>query len=280
MLHQIFVLLFSLKVLSCSCRHEIKEGDFLQGKKEFSVRKIARLPAVVSESSGIVPAEIPGNFWTINDSGGEPVLYQVSLKGELISEKKVENTKNIDWEDLTKDNQGNLFIGDFGNNAQNRKNLVIYKLSGNKVEAIKFKYKTQQFNHEEKRIYDCEAFFCLHDKLYLFSKDWSKKHFTYLYELPAIAGSYAIEPKAKAHLKAQITAAAISPDISEFALLAYGKIFFYGIKEGVINFESPKYCMKLAKKQAEALTYLDENTLLLTNEQGDIYQLMKKGVSK
>jgi hypothetical protein len=34
---------------------------------------------------------------------------------------------NIDWED-TKDKNGNLYVGDFGNNDNERKDLCIYKI--------------------------------------------------------------------------------------------------------------------------------------------------------
>ena len=281
MLHQILVLLFSLKIMSCSCRTDMKNEGFLSGKDIFSVRKIAKLPELVNESSGIILSDTLNSFWTMNDSGGEPVLYQVSFEGKLISEKRIEGAKNVDWEDLTKDQSGNLYIGDFGNNAQNRKNLIIYKLKTNDVQPIKFRYQSQNFTPEDEPIYDCEAFFWLNDKLYLFSKDWSKKHFTYLYELPAKTGNYVLEPQARIRLKAQVTSAAVSPSGTEFALLAYGKIFFFGIDKGKVDFSSPKYCMKFAKKQTEALTYLNENTLIVTNEQGNVYLIEKdkKGVS-
>lgn len=269
-------MLFSLKLLSCSCRHERVHEHFLNPKKEYSVKKIAHLPLVVNESSGIVFDEKSKSFWTLNDSGGEEKLYEVSLEdGRLVSEKKIEGTKNIDWEDLTKDNKGNFYIGDFGNNANNRKNLRIYQVRSDGVKEIRFRYRSQKFDSNDERIYDCEAFFWMNEKLYLFSKDWSKKNVTYLYELPANPGEYVLESKSKIYLKAQITSAAVSPDNKEFALLAYGKLFFFGIENGEVDFSIPKYCMKLAKKQAEGLTYLDENTLLLTNEQGDVYKIKK-----
>jgi hypothetical protein len=35
---------------------------------------------------------------------------------------------NIDWEDITKDKDGNLYVGDFGNNDNERKVYVFTKL--------------------------------------------------------------------------------------------------------------------------------------------------------
>jgi hypothetical protein len=40
----------------------------------------------------------------------------------------VENTENHDWEDITQDAAGNIYIGDFGNNENDRQNLSILKV--------------------------------------------------------------------------------------------------------------------------------------------------------
>jgi sugar lactone lactonase YvrE len=40
----------------------------------------------------------------------------------------VENAENNDWEDITKDIHGNIYVGDFGNNDNDRQNLSILKL--------------------------------------------------------------------------------------------------------------------------------------------------------
>jgi hypothetical protein len=34
-------------------------------------------------------------------------------------------TANIDWEDITKDKDGNLYVGDFGNNDNERKFMYL-----------------------------------------------------------------------------------------------------------------------------------------------------------
>ena len=39
------------------------------------------------------------------------------------------NALNIDWEDLTSDSIGNIYIGDFGDNKKERKTYVIYKVN-------------------------------------------------------------------------------------------------------------------------------------------------------
>ena len=57
----------------------------------------------------------------------DPAIYYISYTGEIIKKRNIINSKNKDWEDITKDNKF-LYIGDFGNNLNNRKDLKIYKV--------------------------------------------------------------------------------------------------------------------------------------------------------
>jgi hypothetical protein len=216
-------------------------------------------------------------FWTHNDSGGKPEIYEIDLAGNLHNTLPIPNTQNIDWEDITKDNAGNLYIADIGNNTNTRRNLTIYKvapLPPYSVEKINFHYADQsQFPPKpEEMNFDSESLFWANDSLYFFSKNRGKKLVS-IYTIPAKAGEYAVIPKAQISIKGMVTGAAISPSGTEFALLVYGKVLFFEVNQGNINFSKPKYCMKFAHKQTEAITYLSEDKLLITNEQGQIFLL-------
>lgn len=86
---------------------------------------IAKLPHEISESSGIVVAD-SNLVWTMNDSGGGNAIFLVNSQGELLKTLLLNATQNHDWEDLTSDS-AYLYIGDFGNNANRRRDLAIYK---------------------------------------------------------------------------------------------------------------------------------------------------------
>ena len=88
---------------------------------------ITTLPYALKEVSGISIDKKSELFWMINDGGNKERLYGVSTDGKIIEEIKVD-AKNHDWEDLTKDDKGNIYIGDFGNNQNRRKNLKILKI--------------------------------------------------------------------------------------------------------------------------------------------------------
>jgi hypothetical protein len=64
-----------------------------------------------------------------NDGGNAPMIYFLNPNsGKIIKRVVLKNTKNVDWEDMAL-NGNYLYIGDFGNNNNKRKNLTIYRFS-------------------------------------------------------------------------------------------------------------------------------------------------------
>ncbi|MBL6943693.1 MAG: T9SS C-terminal target domain-containing protein, partial [Bacteroidales bacterium] len=85
------------------------------------------LPPEIQESSGL--AYFNEKLWTINDSGGLPVIYAFdTIVGQIVQRIIVDNAINIDWESLATDDDY-IYIGDFGNNLGNRDDLAIYIVS-------------------------------------------------------------------------------------------------------------------------------------------------------
>ncbi len=267
---KLYYLLFTFKTATCSCSDEYKNGF---ERSRYSITEIGEMPPQVNENSGL-EITAKNEFWTHNDSGGEAKIYKVTGEGKLLDSLEIREATNVDWEDLTQDDKGNLYIGDFGNNRQNRKDLTIYKAKANKTERITFRYADQTAFPANPPKFDCEAMFWYKDSLYVFTKNYTKKnHVTQLYALPDKAGDYEISPKGSWQIKTMVTAADVSPDGKEFALLTYGKVLIFNIVNGEINFSSPKTCFKTHRKQTEALVYFDEQTLIFSNEQQKIYRL-------
>ncbi|MFT4032803.1 MAG: hypothetical protein QM669_10315 [Siphonobacter sp.] len=238
------------------------------------------MPSVVNENSGLATASGKPTFWTHNDSGGKPELYEVDMQGTLLRTLHFPALKNVDWEEVSRDERGTLYIGDIGNNQNMRRDLTIYKIpepvldttSQPGIGKITFQYEDQKaFPPERKEMnFDCEAFFFANDSLYLFSKNRGDHHVK-LYTLPAVPGQHVAKVKDRIELKGMVTAADISPDRKTFAVLTYGKIFFFGIHQGQINFSDPLHCLKVGRGQIEGLVYVTNNTLLMSNEQGNMY---------
>lgn len=274
-MHKLIYWLFFAKMKMATCIPERVHSGFSKVKNPIQISKIGQMPSVINEGSGIIPTGNGLSFYTHNDGGSLPEVFEINEQGNLLATKKIPDANNTDWEDITIDNKNNLYIGDFGNNANTRKDLNIIKYSSTgSSEKIEFELADQKTFPPKKseRNFDIEAFFWASDSLYLFSKNRGQKN-TNLYKIPAQKGQYKLLPSASILLKANITGASISPNKSQFALLSYGKIFIFGIENQSISFQKPLFCFKAALKQAEGITYLSENELLITNEQGEIFKI-------
>ena len=269
--------LFYLKISTCNCTSEVKNSKFSSGGHFYQVSKAIKLPSEVNEGSGLMRSSNDSTLWTLNDSGGKPEIYEIMKQGKLLKTLPIPNVKNQDWEEITRDDKGNLFIGDFGNNENIRKDLVIYKFPENQpdeLEKINFHYADQKaFPPNKKNLnFDCEAFFALGDSLYLFSKNRGDKSVK-LYAMPSRAGNYTLVPQEKIFLKTMVTGAAISPNKKIFALLTYGKVFLFYIDNQGVSFKKPLLCIKFAHKQTEGITFLTDETMMISNEEREMFEV-------
>ncbi len=87
------------------------------------------------ENSGIVKSrQFPDLYWLHNDSGDEPRVYPIHGDGtDYKSARSSERMGvllgaaiNVDWEDITVNESGQLIVCDLGNNRNDRRDLVIY----------------------------------------------------------------------------------------------------------------------------------------------------------
>jgi len=131
------------------------------------------LPHDLHEVSGV--CSLPdGRLLWLNDGGNKPYLYITDLQGKLDSVIKLP-LRNRDWEEMTSDDDGNLYIGDFGNNANDRRDLIIYKLDPTYrvIDSILFNYEDQTLFPPPivERRFDMEAMIWSDHRLHLFSKN-------------------------------------------------------------------------------------------------------------
>lgn len=250
-------------------------------KTSFEITEIAQLPDEIKESSGAVVFN--QLLFTNSDSGNEPSLYGVG--SPFIEEPAVkgfiqfsDSIVNNDWEDLTIDTASFIYIGDFGNNTNERSDLSIVKFDPlrNSSERIFFTYEDQtEFppKKRKERNFDCEAFFWANDTLFLFSKNKGAEKVK-VYALPDSPGSHVAKVVGTLSLDYPITSADISPDGKTMALLTYGKIFLYSLQRtgGTIPGFTPFACISFKNSgQAEAITYIDNSNWLITNEGGKVF---------
>ena len=257
------------------------------------LKLITDLPKTLNEVSGTETTLNSELIWMLNDGGNKPKLYGVSTNGKIKKEVAIK-AKNKDWEDLTSDDDGNIYIGDFGNNYSKRKNLVILKVDKKyldeknaEVEKIEFKYPNQtKFPPKKKQLFfDAEAFFYFNNYLYVFTKSRVKNKFgkTSLYKIPAKAGKYTAEFISEFEncndLQCWITSADISPDGKKVALLSQKNILIFSDFKND-NFLSGKIETISLKhnSQKEGICFKNDKTLLITDEKahgsgGNLYEL-------
>lgn len=240
---------------------------------------------------------VNGSLWALEDSGNTSSIYKISLKGKTEQEVKITNVKNNDWEDIAADKQGNLYIGDFGNNDNDRKNLAIYKLDAGKLNTvtsiISFYYPEQkQFPPKKSNlIFDVEAFLEHNGNFYLFTKNRSKgfNGDVQVYKVPNKAGNHAAKllgtiPTCDNFRKCAITGADISADGTKAVLLSGGKIWMmtnFG-SENFVGAKMQVYDLNHLS-QKEGVCFKDNNTLLIADEKdkkegGKLYELSLSGL--
>ena len=249
------------------------------------LKHLGSFPSKLKEVSGIGIGQ--GDIWVIEDSGNKDKIYKVDKKANVIKDLKIDHAKNEDWEDLAMDKQGNLYIGDFGNNNNDRKNLTIYRVSSSQLEKkepnaekIEFHYPQQKKFPPKKDslLFDTEGFFHREGHLYIFTKNRTRPYTgeTLIYRVPDVEGEYEAEFLGSMLLcqsqnRCSVTGADISPDGKTIALLGYGLIFL------VRDFELPNFetaSIQIidfnSNTQTESIGFLDGKTLLIADEKNII----------
>ena len=276
---KVFIFISLIKNSFCPCGKDRRMNEFEKSETQYKIEKIATLPSVINESSGIVMIN-DSVFWTINDGGGKSELYEVDRKGTLQSVIKIPNSTNVDWEEITLDKKGTIYIGDFGNNDNTRKDLCIYKYNplNQTTERIDFSYLDQHTFPPEKKNknFDCEAMFHLNDSLYLVSKNRGNKMVRF-YKMPDKAGVYQLLPFYTTYVNSMITGASIDYKNEKIALLSYGKFYLLDIEQGESLHLKMISCVRFARNaQAEGIAYGKNDVLFVTNEQGTVFKISPK----
>lgn len=274
--------LVSLLLLPLGCTSDQGRGTFADASSRYTVAEIGRMNTRAQESSGLENATTQGDLWTHADGGNTARLYRLTRQGDLLQTVDLDPLQNIDWEDLTQDEERRLYVGDFGNNKNKRRNLHIYRLSGptlHQVDTIRFSYPDQRAfpPRKARRNFDCEAFYYYQDSLYLFTKNRGSSGMVKQYVLPARPGRHTARLADSLALPTWVTAADVSPDGHRVALLGEGQVYLFERLPGRRLFDGLKTTVSLSKSgQAEALVFINDRDFVFSNEKGVLYQATYK----
>jgi hypothetical protein len=243
---------------------------------------LTTLEVPLHETSGLLVLD--GAVWTHGDSGNPNKLYRVDpANGSILREVLLANTTNVDWEDMTADEQW-VYVGDFGNNLGARTDLCIYRFPLEELlddtvtevicDTIRFSYADQvDFTPIfQSTNFDCEAFIAKDDSLYLFTKNWGDQR-SHLYVLPAVPGDHTALLRDTLESQGMITGAAYDAELEIIALIGFTTSFepfawrlsaFTG--SDLLGGLCLRADLLMSPQQTEGIAWAGVDSVLITNE--------------
>jgi hypothetical protein len=252
-------------------------------------KPLCPLPRKINETSGLIFFDAA--LWTFNDSGGKPEIYEIHPSdGRILRTVILKGADNQDWEDICQDDES-IYIGDFGNNRGNRKDLKVYKIRKQRIvagiqttlepEVIRFTYRDQSDFSTRNRShnFDCEAIVHYNGTLLLFSKNWIDAK-TRMYRLPVAPGDYVLDPVAEFNTDGLVTAAEIDPGSRHLFLLGYSNwvpfIWVIPSFEGTFPGENEPYWRidfpGMVFAQTEGIAVMENGQLAVSTEKTDVHK--------
>lgn len=244
------------------------------------------LPPTLEECSGL---EFANGMLYLHNDGGNPshlYLWDTSSTEWQVRELPIGNR---DWEDISLDRNGVLWIADFGNNNNKRKDLKIYGYFNNQWITYPFAYEDQtEFPpYEEDLLYDAEALVSTGDSLFIFTKNRTSPFdgWLYCYALPTDHPEVYAKLVDSVHLggwlkeDGWITAADLSDDGKTLALLSSTRVYLFSGFPGKRFLQGNKKTIFLgAITQKESLCWVGPSKLWIADERtyglgGKLYEL-------
>ena len=248
----------------------------------------------IGESSGLAASRRnPGLLWTHNDSGDEPLLFCLDLRGRGCGQWRVSGAEAFDWEDMAagpgpRTGEPYLYLGDIGDNIDQRSEIVVYRIpepaaTGAEVaigaapvrtapaEALRLRYPDGPHNAEALLVHPTTG------DVYVVSKD-AQSAGVYKAAAPlepsspkALVRVGSVRLGTGTHGLEAVTGGDISPDGSRVALSTYAQGYELELPSGAafddIWAERPVPLDLGPRLQGESVAYrLDGRALLTTSE--------------
>jgi hypothetical protein len=242
----------------------------------------------IRESSGVVASrKHPGLLWTMNDSGGDPVLFLTDTTGASLGAFTVSAATNVDWETLGRGRCGQdecLFIGDTGDNGERRRSVTLYRIPepaprNPPRDAVVDGAREVRVEYPD-RPHDVEALYVEPDGgVVLVTKGRSGGVLTF--RVPARVWTTGGAPRVERldslpiapslPLGRAVTDAAISPDGRKVVVRTYRELWFFSrAEDGHLTLDPARPVCDVTglQRQGEAVDWWAGDTLVLTSERG------------
>lgn len=238
------------------------------------VRQIGTIRAsAIRESSGIAPCKYdPQLFWTETD-GRKPILFAIDRQGRSHGQTVIDVVLT-DWEDLSTDHAGHLYIADTGNNDALRRQIAVHEIDEPDPKSMPAHIPVKQSWVLEfpKEPFDCESLFIWKGRGYVISKVFNNaKASIYTFPLTPSRKPVVLERLAKLKVESPVTSAALSVDGKKLAILTKSGpgILQLGDDWTAAWQEKPVWA-KFKHEHVEACCFVPEG-LLVTAESREIY---------
>ncbi len=258
---------------------EINDGSCTYASQSIAPVSSILLSDTLQETSGLI--QWSNQIWTHNDNT-DTNLYAINEgNGTVRTIMALPEVENMDWEEVSQD-EDHIYIGDFGNNsAGNRANLHILRILKSslgatpEIDTIAFSYSNQQdFAPVAANTtnFDCESFIVSADSIYLFTKRWGDKK-TFLYALAKTPGTHSAILRDSLNVQGLITGANYLEDEKLLVLCGYTSAlqpFLYALYDfsdhKFFSGNKRKIGISLSYTQIEGITSNDGLTYYLSNE--------------
>lgn len=253
--------------------------------------RVGLLNNIISEPSGIGvlynTADGHFDYWLHNDKDYPESIYSIRLDESMNIKRTIDVTvPYIDWEDMTSDGLGNIYLGDFGNWVGADDQLQVVKIPNPStyqgtpptVEIIKYTYPFTGVS-------DMEAMFHLDGYLYLFTKSVNintnpslDPEYTYCFRIPdqaapgdgehtaELVSSFKITKPDDVLNQVKITSADISPDKKTMAFLSYSRIWVFSCFEGNDFFNGEIKNFEIDFRQYEGISFINNHEIIISKE--------------
>ena len=242
-------------------------------------------PTITTASGAVASRSQAGVIWIVNDSGNDPVVYAVDSSGKDLDAFRVPGAVNQDWEaiGLGPCPAGScLFVGDIGDNLEQRQSVTLYRLpeptvpaddpAGVRrtaaVDSIRVRYPDGP--HDVEGLYvDAKG------DAYLVSKGRSSGIRLFRVGADAWSGAETVAAFVQSvpivpdvAIGQWVTDAALSPDGMRVAIRTYSAVFFFRVSDrGTLAPDEDRACTVAGlEPQGEGVTWLDDRRLLLVSE--------------
>ena len=265
-----------------ACQGSNTKGN-MEGSTLFDLgRPIGTIQSpTLDEASGLACSiSNDGFIWSHNDSGGEAMLYLLSLGGEESGKFLLPGITNIDWEDLAiglgpQISTNYLYIGDIGDNRAIRKSYSIYRFEEPDLNSLDLpsnssveEFSTIQYVYED-GARDAETLMIdpVSRDLFIVSKRGQN---SFLYKLPFPQDTIEMDTALRVGILpfTYTTGGDISGDGTEVLLKNYKNIFYWRRenKEPIEDLlqTSPIVLKYLPEPQGEAIAFKADGTSFFT----------------